>query len=172
MCAVSKQEMDLDTFAEDIKNHAWMADCEIDIETSVFSISDIEHVRKTEVFMFKRATDDDSIPTFHTRKNNKNSSDDEKSLNASPTKKQRRQQEQTTDVEMLEPANDKQTHTYEIMLSSKEQEIQSLRQRLEALTASGVQDNTTEKTPDERDRLPSNPIGLPPGLETDLGAGL
>ena len=36
MCAVSKQEMDLDTFAEDIKNHAWMADCEIDLETSVF----------------------------------------------------------------------------------------------------------------------------------------
>ena len=131
MCTISKQEMDLDTFAEDMRNHAWKADCGQEISAEVIIIDDIEHVRKTEEFLFKRATDDGSVSTFNHRKENKHSNHDENSVqDDSPNKKLQLQSISTNDEEMNT------VHTPEILLTSKEQEMLSLRQRLGALTAS------------------------------------
>ena len=92
-----------------------------------------------------------------------------------PRKKQRREQIQNENVEMEDLSNDKHMHTYAILLTNKEQEIQSLRQRLKALTTSGFAEQTTQTSnnkPDEKDRSPLSLQGHPPGLETDLGDNL
>ena len=70
--------------------------------------------------------------------------------------------------------NNKQLHTMEIMLTSKEEEIMSLRQRLEALTASGDNSRTQKvnEAPGTKDRSPSDSTGKTPGQATDLGGNL
>ena len=177
MCAVSRQDMDLDAFADDMKNFEWMADCENTLTGSILAPEDVEQVRKTEAFLFKRATDDGSISTFNHKKGNRTKDDNETNKvndkEASPTKKQRTNSGEVMDIEMTNE-NGRQIQTLEIMLSTKDQEILSLRQRLEALSASGVDDsnNINKTTPDLQDRSPSNHIGLTPGLETDPGDNL
>lgn len=178
MCAVSKQDMDLDAFADDMRNFAWMADCEDEVKGNLFDTAEIEQVRKTEAFLFKRATDDESISTFNNKKSNKHQSNngdvaEANNDDSSPTKKQRTNSGSPMDIGMTNK-DGKQMHTLEIMISSKDQEIQSLRQRLEALSASRSSENnmSNNNDPDSQDRLPSNPTGIPPGLETDPGAHL
>ena len=181
MCTISKQEMDLDAFAEDMRNHAWMADCEDEIQSDVINIENVEHVRNTEAFLFKRATDDGSVSTFHHRRDNKH--DNENADNAddvSSTKKLRVDSVHTNDTIMMdvdanENGDGKQIHTLEIMLTSKEQEILSLRHRLKALSASGdteMYNKNGHETPGTKDRSPSDNTGETPGQETDPGGNL
>ena len=138
---------------------------------------DIEQVRKTEAFLYKRATDDGSISTFANKKGarqQENVTNSAVNINGSPTKKQRVNNITTVDAEM-ENVEEKEIHTMEILLTTKDQEILSLRQRLEALSASGVQNNKNvekQQQPDSQDRSPSDLIGLPPGLATDPGDNL
>ena len=178
MCTVSKQEMDMDVFAEDMRDHEWMADMGDEINSEVINIDDIEHVRKTETFLFKRATDDGSVSTFNHKNDNKHINDNcDDTQNNSPSKKFRVTSVQTKDDTMEDVTtqqNNKQLHTMEIMLTSKEEEIMSLRQRLEALTASGDNSRTQKvnEAPGTKDRSPSDSTGKTPGQATDLGGNL
>ena len=136
----------------------------------------LKKVRANEAFMFRRTQDDDSISTFNPNNNISSAMSRAAPNNTSPTKKQKTDSNNTKDCTMTSTEDPKQIHTYEILLEDKEHEILSLRQRLEALSASkdNQPNEITQNThpPDSQDREPMDQTGAPPGPLKGPGEGL
>ena len=177
MCAISKDEMELDSYAADINEMTWMNDGDKVNKEDLIEIEDTAQVRANEAFMFKRTQDDDSISTFNnTHKKLTSNMSRAEPENDSPTKKKKKNSTTKEDCNMDSADNTEQVHTYEILLEDKEQEILSLRQRLEALSASkdNQPNEITQNThpPDSQDREPMDQTGAPPGPLEGPGEGL
>ena len=175
MCTISKQDIELDTYAADAQGISWMQDV-LQEDVEEIAIEDTETVRKNEAFLFRRTTDDDSISTFNNRKGPRTETDsDAIPTNTSPTKKLRVDSVATKDVNMDSANGTKQIHNLEILLEDKDSEIMNLRKRLDALTASRAESNGNDEhisTPSSTDRLPESSIGETPGPNEDPGGDL
>ena len=172
MCAISRQDIDLDSFAAEIEGCAWMKNIEPqDNVTEV--IEDTEIVRKNEAFLFKRATNDGDVSTFHRNKSER--SDEGETQTLTSPKKQRVDNVPTEDVDMASTTPDgRPIHTFEILLNDKEREILQLRQKIATLSASKdlINTNTNTEQSGLQDGLPPIPIDVPPGPEKDPGEHL
>ena len=173
MCAISRQDIELDSFAAEILGCSWMKNVEVTDDADSI-LEDTEVVRRNEAFLFKRATDDGDVSTFNGNKSERDTDDEAQTPISS--KKQRVDKVDTNDEDMGTTTHDgKPIHTYEIILNDKEREILQLRQQLAALSASKekiLNDTNTNEKSGLKDGLPSNSIDVPPGPEEDPGEHL